>query len=176
MKKTFTILIVLLLLFTALIGCSNNNNNNKYSAQEILDAIKAAYGEDYLPSMEMDDDMVEISFNLDMSLVEEIAAEMPALTFHPDKVAVVKAQSGKGEAVEGALKAAQQEIVANGLFYPSGMYKRDSIQVVRNGDYVAFIMLGAIDKEIDSKTEEEKLEFAKAEVQKGVDAFNSLFN
>ena len=87
---------------------------------------------------------------------------------------MVKAKEGQGQAVADALEKGRETLLNEGFFYPMNMPKVNASKVVRNGDYVAFLMVGALDE--GSGTEEEMAQFAEAEVQKGVDAFNKLFS
>lgn len=170
-QKIFFSVMLILAVLAAAVGCSAPAPD--YSAQEILDAIKAAYGDDYLPETALSQEELTQAFGLDMSLVEDFAAEMPMISFHPDRVVIIKAVEGQGEAVEQALTSARENLLENAFFYPANLPKVNASKVVRNGDYVAFLMVGAVDDV--SQTEEEMAQFAEAEVQKGVDAFNALF-
>ncbi|MDD6316503.1 MAG: DUF4358 domain-containing protein, partial [Clostridia bacterium] len=87
---------------------------------------------------------------------------------------VIKAQEGKGESVEKTLSAARDQLVENGMWYPANLAKVNASQVLRQGDYVVFMMLGAVDPNMDA-SEEDAAKFAQEQMQIGVDAFNKLF-
>ncbi|MBQ9988186.1 MAG: DUF4358 domain-containing protein [Clostridia bacterium] len=170
-KRALCLALAVLAALAMLAGCGKKAP--EYTAQQILDAVKAAYGESYLPNTPIEREMLEFEFGLDMALVEDMAAEMPMIGFHPDRVIIVKAKSGEGAAVESAFKTARENMINNGIFYPANLPKINASQVVRNGDYVAFLLVGAADDV--SATEEEMAQFALNEVQKAVEAFNALF-
>lgn len=174
MKKisVFLVLCFSLGLFAA---CSKEEEKTyDYTAGDVYDAIKEAYGEDFLPDGDMNEEEYTVTYGLDMDKVEDIKAGITMISFHPDRLLVAKAKQGEGESVEETLKAARDNMVETGMWYPANLAKVNASQVVRAGDYVAFIMLGAVDEREDA-TEEEAAEFAKEQVQIGVDAFNALF-
>lgn len=167
-------------------GCSNESNeeNNSgkeqveqkvynYSAAEILEKVKAAYGEDYLPNMPLDETMVSDTYGIDMADVEDFVAEMPMISTHPDMVLIVKAKEGKIDAVVEKLEAKKKAVVEDTLVYTMNIEKMAAAKVVSKGDYAAFFVLGS--SENNSEDEAERKEFAEAEVQKAVDAFNNMF-
>ena len=153
---------------------SESTENSEISVASILDKIKAAYGEDYLPNVPLDEEMVKETFKLDLGLVEEYVAEMPMIGVHPDKVLIVKAKDGKVEDVVAQLEAARTDMIENGLNYPMNLEKVQSAKVVSKGNYAAFLLVGSANNMSDD--EEERLKFAEDEVQKAVTAFNSMFN
>ena len=152
---------------------TENAENYDISVTAILDKVKAAFGEDYLPNMPIEEEMVKETFKLDLGLVEEYVAEMPMNSFHPDKVLIVKAKEGKIDEVVAQLEATKTEMIENGTFYPANLEKVQSIKVVSKGDYAAFFMVGSSNNM--SEDPEERLKFAEDEVQKAVTAFNSMF-
>ena len=152
---------------------TENAENYDISVTAILDKVKAAFGEDYLPNMPIEEEMVKETFKLDLGLVEEYVAEMPMNSFHPDKVLIVKAKEGKIDEVVAQLEATKTEMIENGTFYPANLEKVQSIKVVSKGNYAAFFMVGSSNNM--SEDPEERLKFAEDEVQKAVTAFNSMF-
>ena len=153
---------------------SENKENYDFSVASILDEVKAAYGENYLPNTPIEEEMLKDTFKLDLGLVEEYVAEMPMIGFHPDKVLIVKAKEGKIEEVIAQLEAARTEMVENGMTYPANLEKIQSAKVVSHDNYAAFFLVGSADNMAED--EEERLKFAEDEVQKAVTAFNSMFN
>lgn len=178
MKKTLLLCCMALLLTGLFAGCKGDVTGKEeaknVAVEDILQAVKDAYGEDYLPNFEMDETMLSEQYGIDMSLVDSYVAEMPAISFHPDRVVIAKAKEGKGDELEAALTEMRRYIIEDSFLYPANMAKANASQVVRNGDYVALLMVGAVDENMEA-TEEEQLAFAKEEVQKAVDAFNGCF-
>ncbi|MBQ2650947.1 MAG: DUF4358 domain-containing protein, partial [Clostridia bacterium] len=89
-------------------------------------------------------------------------------------IVVIKAKEGKGEAVEAALTAARDNLIQNGMWYPANLAKVNASQVLRNGDHVVFMMLGAVDENVEA-TEEDAAKFAEDQMKIGIEAFNKLF-
>ena len=145
------------------------------ATQKILDAIRSAYGDDYLPNTEIPEDILSSMYGLDPDTYTEVAAEMPMISTNVDTVIIVKAASGKTGDVQAALTAYRDALVNDSFQYPMNVAKVNASKVVANGDYVAFLLLGAID-ERDDASDSDRAEFAEEQVQKGVDAFNGYFD
>lgn len=158
-----------------LAGCAGGNKGQaEVDVSDILSAVQEAYGEDYLPNAELDENMLSDRYGIDLTMVEAYAAEMPMISFHPDQVVIIKAKEGKGEEIEEKLKSAQKTLIEDSFQYPANLPKVNASQVVREGDYVAFLLVGAVNEDLDS-SEEDQLAFAKEQTQKAVDAFESFF-
>lgn len=194
MKKIITVMISVVLALGVFAGCSNSGgekenpgNASNVTLEEIHTAVKEAYGENYLPNMEIPAEMLEAEFGLTKDLYTEVKAEQPMISTHADRVVIVKAAEGKADAVEKALVEAREKKVNDTMQYPMNLAKIAATKVLRNGDYVAFLLVGAIYEaeevtEDDAKeigenevTEEDAKEFAEKEVEKAVEAFNNLF-
>lgn len=76
--------------------------------------------------------------------------------------------------MEKDLTAYQTSQQTEALQYPMNMAKVNASQVVRHGDYVFFVMLGAFDERTEA-TEDQQLEFAKEQIKIGVDAIAEHF-
>ena len=175
MKRNFSVVVGILVLVIVMAGCSFQqvSSSNDYSAEEIVSAIREAYGEDYLPDTEIPEEMSRETFGIDMTLVDEIKAEMPAIGFHPDRVIIVKAESGKGEVIETALNAAKESMIQESIQYPMNQAKVNACQVVRHGDYVGFLLVGAPDD--TSEDDMTAAQFAEEQTAKAVRAFEAFF-
>lgn len=194
MKKISIIILTMALTLAFITGCSKDDtkapsndipsstetenddstNNTEITVDDILNAIKAAYGENYLPNMEFDTESLEMEFGLTSDMYEAVKAELPMISTHADRVVIVKATEGRADDVEAALITAKENKVNDTLQYPMNLPKINSTKIVRNGDFVCFLMVGAINENMDA-TEEEAKQFAEDEVEKGVNAFNDLF-
>ena len=71
------------------------------------------------------------------------------------------------------MAAYQKVLQEDTLMYPMNIAKVQASQVVRHGDYVFFVMLGAFDEE--STTEEAQQVFADEQTKIGTDAIASFF-
>lgn len=181
MKKIITVMMSVVLALGVFAGCSsadgekeNPGNASNVTLEEIHTAVKEAYGENYLPNMEIPADILEAEFGLTKDLYAEVKAEQPMISTHVDRVVIVKAAEGKADAVEEALVEAREKKVNDTMQYPMNLAKIAASKVLRNGDYVAFLMVGAINDAAEV-TEEDAKEFAENEAEKGVEAFNNLF-
>ena len=184
--KNFTYILLAAILTTTLFtACSktdtkepsgNNDSGNTTSITTtmIMDAIKEAYGENYLPNSEIPTELLESEFGLTSDMYEEVKAEQPMIGTHADRVVVVKAAQGKAEDVEAAFNTAKDNKINDTLQYPMNLPKINAGKIVRNGDFVCFLLVGAINDNVDLSEEEAK-QFAEDEVAKGVNAVNKLF-
>lgn len=144
------------------------------TAESLANAIKTAYGENYLPNMQMDAEMIAAKFGIEADSCTEIYAESPMIGAHPDTLVIVKPAEGKFEEVKGKLDAYREQLVNDTMQYPMNIAKINASQVVVKGGYAAFILLGAIN-ENDNASDEEMERFAKEQEQIGIDAFNKCF-
>uniref|UniRef100_UPI00405748D5 DUF4358 domain-containing protein n=1 Tax=Agathobacter sp. TaxID=2021311 RepID=UPI00405748D5 len=175
MKKLVLGLVMGMMLTGILAGCGNGGSSAKdIPVEDILQAVKDAYGESYLPNAEMDAATLDEMYDIDMELMESYVAEMPMIGFHPDRVIIAKAVGGKGAELEEEFLDLKEYLIEDSFMYPANMAKTQAAQVVRNGDYVAFLLVGAANENMEA-SEEEQLKFAQEETQKAVDAFNSVF-
>lgn len=155
-------------------GEGEGDSDKEGATQQILDAIKAAYGDDYAPNAEIPEELLSSMYHLDPDSYTEVAAEMPMISTNVDTVIIVKAASGKAGDVQAALNSYRDYLVNESLQYPMNVAKVNAAKVVANGDYVAFLLLGAYDDR-DDASDSERATFAEDQVQIGVDAFNAYF-
>lgn len=152
----------------------NGEADTSSTTDVILSKIREAYGDDYLPNELIPGEMIESIFGLTEDMYSAVTAEMPMISTYPDTVIVVEAKEGKVDDVEAALNAYRDYQVNETLQYPMNVAKVNASKVVKNGNFVAFIMAGAIDDREDV-SDEDMASFAQEQTQIGVDAFNSCF-
>ena len=138
---------------------------------ELHTALKEAYGENYLPSMPLDETMMAEVVGIDMANVESFIAEMPMMSAHVDTFIGIKAKEGKADDVEAELKAYHNNILENSMQYPMNEEKVKASQVIRKGDYVFMMMLGQIPDETITDT----AKFAQEQMQIGLDKLEEIF-
>jgi hypothetical protein len=141
---------------------------------DVHQAVKDALGDTYTADMPLDKETFIEMFGVAKDDIDTFIAEMPGFSLSVDTFVAVKAMAGRGEAVEQALLAWRKFQIEEGFQYPMNMAKVKATQVVRHGDLVFLLMLGAFNEDQDAD-EEAQLEFAKAENQKAVDAVNTFF-
>ena len=152
-----------------------SNSDEEGVTQKIVDAIKGAYDPDSIPFIDaLPEELIDDTYGLEPDTYIEVTAHVPMISTFVDTVVVVKAAEGKAGDVEAALKAHHDRLVNESIQYPMNIEKVNAGQVVANGDYVAFIMLGAIDEREDA-SDSERTEFAQEQTKIGVDAFNAYF-
>lgn len=148
--------------------------NGGVSVQSIYEAVKEAYGENYVPSMSIEEQQLREVYGVDTGNVEEFVMEGPMMSGHVDVFAAIKAKEGKGEEIEQQLLNYQDALINDSLQYPMNLAKVNASKVVRHGDYVFFVMLGAFDDN-DDGSEEDQAKFAQEQVQIGLDVIESFF-
>lgn len=143
--------------------------------EEVHQAVKDVYGENYIPSAPYDAQAFHDIFGVPEDLYEEFIAEGPMISVHVDTFAAVKAKAGKGEEVEKLLADYRTHLVEDSMQYPMNISKVQASEVIRNGDYVFFVMLGTASDEAQEQGEEAALKSAEEENKKAVDAINAFF-
>lgn len=143
----------------------------------VHDAVKGLFGENYPAAMAIEDEtQIKDTFGLSKDMYKEIVAEMPMMNTKVDTFIAVEAVEGKAEEVEKALNEYRNKLIKDKEefpYLPEHLPKTKASQVVREGNYVFFVMLG----DIPEDTEETKLqEAADAGVQKTVDAIKAALN
>lgn len=177
MRREKTLGLVMLSIFFLmglLSGCKGSSAEKEPSVEEILKAVQDAYGEDYLPDTDLDEEALSQMMGIDTTQIDSFAAQMPMIGAHPDRVVIAKAMPGKGDELEEEFERIRKGLVEDQMIYPMNIAKTRASQVVRKGDYVAFLLVGAVDTR-DDATKEQQLSFAKEETEKAVKAFEGCF-
>ncbi len=175
MKKLGMVMLAVVMLAGVFAGCGKKEEAVKdVPVEEIAQAIRDAYGDTYLPNAPLDEEMLGSMYSIDMELIEEFVAEMPMIGFHPDRVIIAKAVEGKGEELEEQFLAVREFLVEDSMMYPANIAKTEASSVERVGDYVAFLLVGAPNDNMDA-SEEEQLKFAEEQAKIAVDAFYGCF-
>lgn len=120
---------------------------NDVALEDIHTAIKELFGENYLPSMPLDTEYLEMTYGVKPEWIESYVAEIPMISFHVDTLIAIKAADGQADNVESALNDYRTYVVENSLQYPANVPKVNASRVYRAGDYVFFLMLGVVGDE-----------------------------
>lgn len=192
MKKIIILALVLTMGATMLASCSTEKPSTEktepttvtqtteatkkdVALKDIYDTIAGAYKEeDVFANTEAPAELVEAEFPIDKSLYEEAVVYVPMMSTFIDRIAIFKAVDGKEADLLKGLEGVKETKMADTMQYPQNLAKIKSTQVVANGEYVAFLMCGAMNEDMDA-SQEDALAFAQKEVQKAVDAFNGVF-
>ncbi len=140
---------------------------------EIVAAVKEAYGEDYIPSMEIPSEQLSDVFGINMDDVDSFYAEGPMISAHVDTFIALKAKEGKVDSLVESLNTYRQNQINSAYSYPMNILRLQGSKVMKNGDYAFFVLLGAFPDE--EMSEEDQVKFTEEQVQIGVDAINALF-
>lgn len=156
-----------------MLGCASCGNTKQpntsettqaeVALSEIHNAVKEAYGENYLPEMTYDAELFENYFGIKEELYEEFVAEVPMMSAHVDLFVAVKAKEGKAEEVEQLLQTYQDNLLNNSFQYPMNLGKVEGAVIYQNGNYVFYFILGGYPDdvdEIDSQKAEEMNQIA----------------
>lgn len=177
MKKILSVLLIAISVFS-LAACGKEKEPEKVeiSLTEVHQAVKDAYGENYIPSMELDATTLENLMNLKADMYEEVIAEGPMMSAHVDTFIAVKAAEGQADAVEESLNGYRDYLINDAFMYPMNMVKVQASEIVRHGDYVFFVLLGNVSMEVEEQGDDAILKAMQDEVKKGVDAIDGFFN
>jgi len=171
MKKILAIMLAMVFLVS---GCSTGKKAGL--GDEFLGnahaAVKKAYGENYIPQMEIEKDFLKDIYGIPMDSVEDYIAEGPMMSSHVDNFIGLRVKADSVDKVATALKDYHKVLIENSIQYPMNVAKVQAAEVLVIEDHVFFLMLGAFDD--DSETEEDALKFAKEQVQIGVNAIKGL--
>lgn len=185
-KQLTAVIMAASLAFASLTGCSSPSAGKEPAGQEteaavnvslddVLNKIKEAYGEGYIPNTPMDDQMLNDVIGLSPELCESYVAEMPMISTFVETFIGVKAKEGKGDDVEKALTEYRERLVGDTMQYPMNIAKIQASQVVRHGDYVFFVMLGAPSDAAMEEGDEAALKSASENNQIAIDIIDGYF-
>ena len=189
-KKSMALIAALIVTVGGLVavsatGCSQKNQSgtdaesvqNSPEPDAVYEAVKAAYGENYLPNMRLTDEEIEVRYGISSDLYSSAIAEVPMISTQIDELVLIKANDEAArDTIEEALTAFQNVLEEDTFQYPANQLKIQASQVYVKGDYVCFIMLGVLDNETAQQADEGKvIEAYKAENEKAVKAIEKLF-
>ena len=189
-KKSMALIAALIVTVGGLVavsatGCSQKNQSgtdaepvqNSPEPDAVYEAVKAAYGENYLPNMRLTDEEIEVRYGISSDLYSSAIAEVPMISTQIDELVLIKTNDEAArDTIEEALTAFQNVLKEDTFQYPANQLKIQASQVYVKGDYVCFIMLGVLDNETAQQADEGKvIEAYKAENEKAVKAIEKLF-
>jgi hypothetical protein len=167
MKK----LILMLFVSFLLIGCAPNATLDftEEKFDKAVAAVKAEYGEDYIPSAEINLQQLEEVYKINKDWIKKSYAEGPMMSLNTDMFIAIMATDGNVDKVEQALDDYREYLINESFQYPMNMAKVKSTQVYKVSNLVFLLVLGKYDDR-EEPTEEEALKFAQDEIQRGIDA------
>lgn len=150
-KKIIALLMVAALCGTALTACANVETDAPaadVSIEELHTAIKEAYGENYLPNMPIDQQMLTDLYGIEAEWVEDFVAEMPMIMTNVDTLIIVKPTEGNSENVLNALTAYYDYQNNDAMQYPMNIQKVKATRVFEKGGFVFYFTLGTLSDDI----------------------------
>ena len=185
-KQLTAVIMAASLALASLTGCSSPSAGKEPTSQEteaavsvslddVLNKVKEAYGEDYIPSTAMDEQMLNDIIGLSPELYESYVAEMPMISTFVETFIGVKAKEGQGDGVEKALTEYRDRLVNDTMQYPMNVSKIQASQVVRHGDYVFFVMLGGPDDAALEQGDEAALKSEEENNKIAIDVIDGFF-
>lgn len=160
---------------------NNANNNDKETnsgkLNDVYMAVKNAYGENYLPDTSINENALTDTYGINMDDVVEYKAETPTMAGNVDTFIGIEAKEGRADEVESALKSYRDKLINDTSQLPENKYKIEASRVVRSGNYVFFVMLGAPNEKLMETGDETALkQYSEQEIQKAVDAINTTLS
>lgn len=140
---------------------------------DIHEAVKAVYGENYIPSENLDATAIQSVYGISEDMYEEAIAEVPLMSVHVDTFLAFKAKEGQADAIEEKLTEYRDYLINDSMQYPMNVPKINASQIVREGNYVFFIQLGMVEN--DMADEDELLKQFQESNQLAVDAVKKQF-
>lgn len=173
-KVTAGMLLFSMMLGLAACGKSTAKVDNTVSIDTIHEAIKEAYGENYLPQMLMTEDEITALYGIESDWYEEVLAEVPMISAQVDTLIAVKATDGHVEDVQNALTSYKEYLENDSFQYPMNVPKIQASTIITRGNYVFFIMLGTVDMEVMDQSEDAQIEAYSQMNQIAIDTIDGL--
>ncbi len=146
MKKLWMAIVLVICMLAA--SCSSGETTvESGKLPEVLEAVKSAYGENYIPSMALDETYLSEVVGIPAEDIKNFVAEGPMMSTHIDTFIGIEAEDGKAEEVEQAMQTYLDNQVQNALMYPMNVPKLKSTQILRVYQSVFYVCQGAYDEE-----------------------------
>ncbi len=131
-------------------GWSEEMNNIKAA---VVDAL----GENYWPNTPIAPEFLEGMYGVTPDMYSDYMGEMPMISANVDTLLIIKANDDKVDAVEAALNAYRDNLIADTFQYPSNLGKIQASRIEKIGNYVCFVQLGGDNLADEDTTEEESI-------------------
>ena len=146
------------------------------SLNKVYKAIKAAYGDDYIPNVKLRKEEANEVFGLKSSWYSEIISEVSLVNVHCDELVIVKAKNDASKKkIKNALKKHRELLKEDAIQYSTNLQKIQASKVFIKGDYVCFFVLGSIDHKTEEQGEAKARAAYKKQNEKAVKAINKLY-
>ena len=143
---------------------------------KVYNAVKDAYGKDYIPNSKLSKDEVNVRYGLKKEWYSGVVAELPMISVNADELVIVKAKDADSKKkIKNALKQYQKNLMENMHQYPANQLKVQASKVYVKGNYVCFFVLGSIDSKTEQKSDEKVIAAYKKQNEKAVNAIKKLY-
>ena len=143
---------------------------------KVYNAVKDAYGKDYIPDIKLSKDEVNARYGLKKEWYSGVVAELPMISVNADELVIVKAKNADSKKkIKNALKQYQKNLMENMHQYPANQLKVQASKVYVKGNYVCFFVLGSIDSKTEQKSDEKVIAAYKKQNEKAVNAIKKLY-
>ncbi len=168
--------ILLVTMMAGISACTKSSNavDDSVSIETIHEAIKDAYGDNYLPDMLLSDDEIMALYGISNDWYEEAIAEVPMISVNVDTLIAVKAEKDHVEDVQNALTSYKEYLENDSFQYPVNVPKIQASTVITRGNYVFFIMLGVGADDIEDQSEDDQVKAYGELNQIAIDAIDGL--
>lgn len=153
---------------------SGNGIDGTVTIDTIYQAVKEAYGEDYLPAMLLSEDEIQVMYGIEPEWCEEILVEVPMMSVHVDTFLAVKAKPEHLADISDAVNAYVENLKSDTMQYPANLLKIQASSVVTMGDYVFYVMLGYLPAEMEEEAEDVQIAAYEERNQVAIDVIESL--
>jgi hypothetical protein len=103
----------------------------KRQFDKAVEAVKAEYGEDYIPSAEINLQQLEEVYKINKDWIKKSYAEGPMMSLNTDMFVAIMATDGNVDKVEQALLTTKNTLINESFQYPMNMAKVKSTQVYK---------------------------------------------
>lgn len=141
---------------------------------EIYQAVKEAYGDDYLPDMLLSEDDIQMLYGIEPDWCEEFLVEIPMMSAHVDTFLAVKAKEEHLAGIVNAVNAYVDNLKSDTMQYPSNLNKIAASTVVTMGNYVFYIMLGNLTFEQQEAEDAEQIAAYEERNQVAIDVIENM--
>lgn len=168
LKRNLSLLLALMVCGSFLMACSTEEDEaevNVLDIRGIHTAIKADFGDDYLPDTSLSlEELVELT-ELEKDSVEEFVAEVSQDDNIADRFIAINAKENTSYDAAQTLLRYKEKLEEEATKYPESLGKIKASKVVRKGDTVFFIMIGKANNFEDQESEE-AIDFYERQIQR----------
>ena len=156
------------------VEASTQKGKKTPSIQKVYNAVKKAYGDDYIPSEKVSKKELKERYGISSKWYSAAIAGFAGT--NADTLVIVKAKNAASKKkIRSALKKYREKLIQDTCQYPMNQLKIQASKVYVKGNYVCFIMLGTISNKQEEQSEDKVIAAYKKQNEKAVKAINKLY-